>query len=147
MASIAEQTLDGFKAALLGQIAGVDQNVARARADPFSFDEAPWINIERGEENSRVFGEAADDNELSVAVEIGVKATQDEVWETKADAIAVQVHRKLFAYTAWPPSVARLRKTGSIALRDEASNTAGKLTLTYVVRFLTAADDLESGPG
>lgn len=145
--SLAEQTMQWFLGRLLDAIPGVDKHVERARADPTSFAEVPWINIERGEEETRRHGESADDNDLLVDVEIAVRADQTiPVWETKADMIAIKAHALLVDDEAKPPFIARIRKTGSIPMRDEADGTAGKLTLRYTVRFLTSAEDIEVVP-
>lgn len=145
--SLAERVCAAFLDCLLDQIPDVEKNVERARADPLSFDETPWINIERGDEESRRHGESADDNEMLVDVEIAVRADQTvRVWETKADALAVQAHRLLLAYSKWPSPVARIRKIASKPLRDEADGTAGKLTLTYAVRYLSSAFELDRAP-
>jgi len=150
MPSLSEQAREHFKLALLAapQISGVGSDVHRAREDAFSDTESSdgAINICAGDEAARALGERVDDNELVVEVEIHVRAAQNEVWETKADTIAVAAHAKLMAYTSWPVWIAKIRHMGVDRGGDRGNRTPGKETHRYAVRFLSSAQALDTAP-
>jgi hypothetical protein len=146
-ASIAEQIRAAFQAALLAnpQIVGIGDQVFRAREDLYSDRESTAINVVGGTSSARTMSTEIDDNEIEIMVEIFVRAVQDEVWETKADAIAVTAHAKIMAATM-PGTVARISITDRSPLGDNGERTPGKETLKYAVRYLTSAFALDQAP-
>jgi hypothetical protein len=76
-----------------------------------------------------------------------VRAAQNEVWESKADAIAVEAHARLLAYTSWPSGFIRIRKIGArFGGAERAERTPGILTVRYQVWFNTSAYALDKTP-
>src|SRR5262245_48601586 len=81
-------------------IAGIGARVERDREDGYAENEYALeegaVNIKPNDEASRIHGETADDNELTVDVEIMVRAAQGSVpWTTRANAYAKLVHERL----------------------------------------------------
>lgn len=148
--SISEQTREHFKLALLAapQIPEVGTRVVRAREDAISEQETSdgFINIKAGDEASQKLGSGVDQKELIVEIELQVRVVQGEVWETKADIIAVKMHAKLMAYASWPGPVAQIRHVGVDRGGDRGNRTPGKETHRYAVRFLNSARALDQGP-
>ncbi len=149
-ASISEQIREHFKLALLTapQIPEVLDRVVRAREDAISEQETSdgFINIKAGDEAAQKFGTRVDQKELVVEIEIQVRAVQGQVWETKADVIAVKAHAKLLAYSSWPSQIAQIRHVGVDRGGDRGNRTPGKETHRYAVRFLNSAAALDQGP-
>jgi hypothetical protein len=149
MASISERCRAAMKTALIvPEMALVPAaRVYRAREDAFSPDEEDSINIKGADESTAKMGRGADRNEEAVDVDIYVRAAQGEVWETKADAIMVEAHARLAAYTAWPPGFAEIRKIGArFGGAERAERTPGILTVRYQIWFQTSAQALDKTP-
>lgn len=148
--ALSEQVLAAFQAGLLNQIAGIDERVVRDREDAYGEDEFAidkgGINIKPDDEASRIMGENADDNEITVNVEIYVRAAQDDPWTKRANAFAVLVHARLMTAGVLPGFLARVRKIGTNWGGDESGRTPGKLTLKYAARYLSHARALDSAP-
>lgn len=147
MASISEQARQGFLLALTtpSLVPGA-LKVERAREDPYSERESGSINIKAEDEQTRMLGAHADDNEETVAVEVYVRPADGENWETKADAILVAAHARILSYANWPDGVARVRKTGKTPRSEQGDRTPGLFVLHYAVRFVTSAYALDSTP-
>lgn len=146
--SIAERILDAVKTALLAapHMLDVEDRVERAREDSYTRDELAEggaINVKASDENTKMFSEALDDNELSAEVII---YTRGDVWETRADRIAVLAHARIMGCAYDGLALARVRKTGRAYEADAADATAGRLTLQYAFRFLTLAGDITLQP-
>lgn len=121
--------------------------VYRAREDAFSRDEQDSINIKGADESTSAIGNEADKNEQVVDLDVYVRAAQNEVWETKADAIAVEAHARLLAYASWPGGFARIRKIGArFGGAERAERTPGMLTVRYQIWFQTSARALDKTP-
>lgn len=145
-ASISESVRAAFKTILDPLKPDTVLQVERAREDEYSARESPSINIKFDSEDSRVHGNSADNNQVGVNVEIYVRPGDAEVWETKADVIAVAAHALIMAYASWPAGVARVRKTGATPRSDQGDRTPGLLTLQYAVQFLSSAVALDKPP-
>jgi hypothetical protein len=143
-ASISERFRAAVQACLLAapQIDGVADRVDRAREDARSADEVSGINIAAADEPSKRQATTVNDKELHVDIQIFVRATGAEVWETVADAIDVAVAARLAAYTSWPIDRPIISETGREWTADEGDDTRGKLTLSYAIRFLNQAGDI-----
>ena len=128
-------------------IAGVDAaHITRAREDLYSAAEANALNVKGEDEQSKPLGEQIDDNELVVQLDIYVRATQAQVWETLADALWVKCHARLIAYTPWPAGFAKIRKIGMRFGGYAAELTPGLLTVRYAIRFLNMARAVDEAP-
>ena len=145
-ASIPERIAQAVQDALLAQppMLEVLARVERAREDAFSREEIAdgAINIRSGDERTRRYSDEVDDNELDIEIEINVRGP---VWETAADAIAVQVHARVRKH-AYPVQIALISKTGRSTKSEAGDYTPGQLTLTYTYRYLTRGDDLTLQP-
>jgi len=148
MASFSEQLREHVKTALLAapQIPEVLGRVERGREDSYSEREAGSINIRAEDEQSRVFSEEIDDNEMMVEIEIYVTAEQGVVWETLADVILVAMHARIMAYAGWAAILARVRKVSVRWAGDPGNRTPGLLTVRYAFRFLSRATAVDAGP-
>lgn len=120
--------------------------VDRAREDKYSDREDGSINIKADSVPKRVMGTNAYDCELNLLVEIYVRADQDTVWETKADAILVAAHARLKAYNAWPAGFARIENVDEDFAGDPEERTPGLLTAKYAIRYLSSSLALDSAP-
>lgn len=147
-ASQAEKLRAAALACLLGapQIPDVGSQVTRAREDKYSDREANSINIKADSVGKRLFGSAAYDCELTISLEIYVRAAQDEVWETKADAILVAAHARLKAYNAWPAGFAQIQNIDEQFGGDPEDHTPGMLTAKYAIRYLSSSAALDAAP-
>jgi hypothetical protein len=146
-ASIPERIAAAVQAALLAEpvMNEVVDRVERAREDAFSREEIAdgAINIRSGDERTRRHSDEADDNELDIDIEINVRA--GDVWETAADAIAVQVHARVKSYD-YGLKIALISKAGRSPKGEAGDYTPGQLTLTYTFRYLTLAADITAQP-
>jgi hypothetical protein len=141
--NIAEQVKLGLVA---GAIPGVVDHISRAREDAISYDEGDWLNVRIEDNAQRTFSEAIDDNELTVAIDIHVRG---DVWETKADAYAVQVHPIVIGrnYAGAGIVIARApRLTDQSWNAEPGDNTPGRRTMQYAFRFLSLAADITKQP-
>ncbi|HZF19504.1 MAG TPA: hypothetical protein VE008_07335 [Burkholderiales bacterium] len=150
-ATIFERIAEEVKTALLqADIPGIEERVERAREDAVTFDDGDSLNVMMDSNSQKVFSESIDDNELLVDVCISVRATGDSanVWETKADEYARQIHPVVMRrnYFAAGLKIARVRLTDQDWQAEAGDNTPGKRTLKYSVRFLTLADDITQQP-
>jgi len=150
-ATIFERIAEEVKAALLAAaIPGIAEQVERAREDASTFDDGDYLDVETDSNSQRIHGEQIDDNELLIDVCINVRATADSanVWETKADEYARQIHPVVMRrnYSAAGLKIARVRLTDQDWQAEAGDNTPGKRTLKYAFRFLTLADDITQQP-
>lgn len=145
--SIPERIAQAVQAALLADppMLEVLDRVERAREDSFSREaiEAGAINILSGEERTRLHSQEIDDNELDIDIEINVRGT---VWESAADVIAIQVHRRVKTHAYPGLALAQILKTGRSPKSQSGDYTPGQLTLTYTYRYLTRGDDITLQP-
>ena len=145
--SIIERIAEEVKSALIaGEIPGIAEQVERAREDASTFDEGDYINVRIEDNAQRTFSEAVDDNELMLALDIHVRG---DVWESKADAYAVQVHPlvHLRNYSAVGLALARApRLTDQAWSADPGESTPGRRTMNFAFRFLTLAGDITKQP-
>ena len=147
-ASIEERIAEAVKAALLAptQMPEVLDRVFRAREDAFSREEEASINITSDAQALKIFSTEIDDKELTLNVEIYVRG---DVWETLADAIAVQVHSRVMHrdYLGVDGvALARVRLLDGDWAAQEGDQTPGKRTLKYAFRYLAMADDITKQP-
>jgi hypothetical protein len=148
LASIPERIAAAVQDALLAEpvMIEVAARVERAREDAFSREEIVdgAINIRSGDERTRRHSDDVDDNELDIDIEINVRA--GDVWETAADAIAVQVHARVKTWAYTGIAIAVISKAGRSPKGEGGDYTPGQLTLTYTFRYLTLADDVTAQP-
>lgn len=144
-ASIFERIAEEVKLALRNQVPGIDERVFRGREDAIGDDEGDTVNVWTDDNTQRTFSDAIDDNELSIGVSIYVRG---DVWESKADAYAVQIHPLVMKrdYAAAGLKLARVRLTDQAWLAEDGDNTPGKRTMKFAFRFLTYAADITAQP-
>jgi hypothetical protein len=147
-ASIEERIAEAVKAALLAtpQIAEVADRVDRAREDSRHREEGESINIISDAMAVRSLSDEVDDKELTLNVEIYVRG---DVWETRADAIAIQAHTRVMRrnYKSTDSiALARLRLVDGDWTGQEGDQTPGKRIMKYAFRYLAMADDITLQP-
>jgi len=146
-ASIIERIAEEVKQALLaGEIPGIAEQVERAREDASTFDEGDYLNVRTEDKTQRTFSDQVDDNELILAVDVHVRG---DVWETKADIYAVQVHPLVYGrnYSAAGLVLARAPRLTDENWKAEAGDsTPGCRTMLFAFRFLTLAADITKQP-
>lgn len=147
-ASIIERLAEEVKAALLSGdgIPGIGEQVERAREDASTFDEGDYLNVRTEDNTQRTFSDLLDDNELVLAVDVHVRG---DVWESKADAYAVQVHPLVYGrnYSAAGLILARPPRLTDQSWKAEAGDsTPGCRTMLFAFRFFTLAADITKQP-
>jgi hypothetical protein len=147
-ASIVERIAEAVKAALLAapQIAEVVDRVDRAREDSRHREEGESINISSEALAVKSLSTSTDDKELTLNVEIYVRG---DVWETRADAIAVQAHTRIMRrnYKATDSvALAQLRLVDGDWTGQDGDQTPGKRTMKYAFRYLAMAEDITTQP-
>lgn len=146
---VAQAVQDALQPHLPGDpgITGIEARVERARADTITREDGDTINIESENEQLRPFDDGLDDCELTLAVQIYVTAAA--VWESTADAIAIQAHRRIRAYDYLVTAslkVAKVRRVEGDWDADQGDKMPGRRTLKYAFRFFTFADDITKQP-
>ncbi|HXC40816.1 MAG TPA: hypothetical protein VN667_17910 [Burkholderiales bacterium] len=144
-ASVYERIAEAVKTALTGQVSGISL-VERDREDLVARDEGDSINITTDAANTKPFGEAVDDNELTIDVHINVRG---DPFETRADAYAKQVHGLVTGrnYAGDGLKLARMPRLVQQDWTGEAGDeTPGTRTMKYAFRFLTLAADISAQP-
>ena len=147
-ASIEERIAEAVKTALLAapQITEVAERVDRAREDSRHREEGDSINISSDALAVKGLSSGVDDKELTLSVEIYVRG---DVWETRADAIAVQLHGRIMRrnYQGVDGIVlAQVRLVDGDWTGQEGDQTPGKRTMKYAFRYLAMADDITTQP-
>lgn len=142
MASLREQILARIAAALIGATpAGA--NVFRSREASITRAQTPAITVLMGGETDQRMSQAADKHTLRVLVAIFVRG---DPWDQLADTVAVPAHAVLMSDAALWALVLDVRKVASDPEAEEADRTAGTLSVTYDITYLTRASDITAQP-
>lgn len=145
-ASIAERIAAVVQGTLASPaITGIGTNVFRAREDALTREDGDMLNVVCDAEALRVHSDDLDDCELTLDVQIHVNG---DVWETKADAYAVQAHARIMAcdYLGAGIRLARVRRSDGDWSAEAGDQTPGKRTLKYAFRYFTFAADITKQP-
>lgn len=147
-ASIEERIAEAVKTALLAatQMPEVLGRVFRAREDALSREEGETINITSDALAVKSLSTDVDDKELTLNVEIYVRG---DVWETLADAIAVQAHARVMGRGYWAVDaikLAQVRLVDGDWTSQEGDQTPGKRIMKYAFRYLAMAADITKQP-
>lgn len=140
-ASIGEQVRARMKAALLAGNTDAGANVYRARETSFTRGNVPAIMIMANKLDAKPFSERVDSNVDNINLQFYVRG---DVWETLVDQLASQAHQVLLHDAQVLGLVASIRRSGELYEADEADQTAGMLTRTYAVKYLSRVDDVTS---
>lgn len=144
--SIFERVAECVKLSLLAvPITGIADRVFRAREDAVTAEEGDTLNVVTEDNSQRSFSDEVDDNELTIAVSIYVRG---DVWETKADVYARQVHALVmgYGYAGAGLKLAPPRLTDQDWTGEGGDRTPGKRTMKFAFRFLTLRTDISAQP-
>lgn len=143
--SIQDKIADAAKAALLAvpQITGVDGRVERNREDAYTREEGSGINLRSVSDPLRPISDEIDDCEYTLSADIYVFGAD---WEKQADAIAVEVEKRLRDYTYTGIKLTHLRRLGGEWDGDGVDNTPGKREVQFAYRFLVFSMDMTKQP-
>lgn len=145
--TIPEKIAQAVQAALLAepQITGIEGRIERAREDSIQRSEGDTVNLMSDSEQLQPVADDVDDCEYILSVQIYVAG---DVWETKADAYALLVHRRILGcdYAAAGAKLARVRRTDGDWGGDQGDATPGKRTLKYGFRYMAFSADMTKQP-
>lgn len=146
--SIEERIAEAMKTALLATptMPEIGDRVFRAREDAFNREEEAAINITTDGFSVKSLSAMVDDKELTLNVQIYVRG---DVWETLADAIAIQAHQRVMHrdYLGIDGiGIAQVRLVDADWISEEGDQTPGKRTMKYSYRYLSLAGDITIQP-
>jgi hypothetical protein len=104
------------------------------RVGSYDRDEMPYVLVTPESEETQRHDSVYDMTTLIVDVEIGVRASS---WKSAADAYADAINVLLMADATLKTLMVRLRRHGKKWDANEADMTAGTLTLSYDVMYLS----------
>lgn len=138
MSSLREQILSRVQAALLNATPAA-ASVLRAREISLTRNIVPAIVLMAGTNDVTRMATQVDKNAFTLKAEIFVRG---DVWETLADAIDVPMHQILMTDSQLAALISDIRRTGEEFEGQEADRTAGLLTVSYRVTWLSQAADI-----
>ncbi len=130
--SVIEQMLVQVQALLLGATSA-GQNVTRGRADPFSREELPAINVRRAPSTHEPQGQGRD--RVTAMFDVDIEVRGDD-WETQADALHASVDELLTQSPVLAGLVSGLRCISTDAQAEGGDDTAGRITARYQAQLL-----------
>lgn len=148
MSTIREQIMAKIVTTLAGTT-GVGTHIYRSRVIPLTRDIAPALVARPSPDMESVttlggaIGGAIADRSLSVDIEVYVRG---DAPDTLADPIIDSAHRKLMADKTLGGLCENITETGSQWQAKEADLTAGMLSVSYRIKYLTKSGDLSLAP-
>lgn len=133
MATIREQIMQYLKGTTLIGTAGAGSRVFRSRADKFTPDESPAINLvpDNEQPNEDTIGKV--NAMLHVEVQVYVRAASEA--DSVADAVIESVHSKIMADPQLGGLAFDISEDGTSWDFDEADRTALIVRMRYVVQY------------
>jgi len=141
MASIRESILAYIKGATLAGTAGVGTKIYRSRADSFTPDEAPALNvlIDNEQPNEDTIGKVNAD--MHIEVQVYHRGSEPD---RLADPIVLDVHARMMADTTLGGIAFDVTEDGTSWDFNEADKTALVVRMRYIVRYRHNRNSLTS---
>ena len=147
MAHVRKSIRDRFEARLKSQVSLVRRRVFASRVYPIDASKLPAITVYTGSEASGLHNMASGTPDLmrnlSVTVDCYVRIT--ETFDDDVDAICVQIEEAIandFTVNGFAKDV--VLNSTEIDFSGEAEQPVGIARMTFVVRYITAINDVET---
>ena len=142
MSSLREQILARIATALAAATPGGAQ-VFRSREVAITKGISPVIVVLMGGETDSRMSASTDKHQLRAVLAIFVRG---DPWDQLADAVATPMHQAVMNDAGLQALVLDVRKVSSEPESEEADRTAGTLSVTYEITYLTRAGDIAAAP-
>jgi hypothetical protein len=136
--SIRNEILARMTIALTGTLPDATP-VYRSREVAFARGDVPAVVVMPSDEDTQALSDLMEVSHLNVRIEIIVRG---DVWDSLADPIIVAAHGILLADAPLAALCAKLRRTSAKWEGHDADQTAGVLTQTYRLQYLTQTNQL-----
>tara|TARA_R100001591_G_C4340850_1_gene180606 strand:+ start:874 stop:1317 length:444 start_codon:yes stop_codon:yes gene_type:complete len=145
MAHVRQQIRDAVASRLTSQVSLVSSRVFTTRMHPLNEDLLPAISVYTGNETSERYTSGVTDINRELSLEIDLYVREASTFDDKCDAIAVQVEEAMAGdFTIGGLAKSSVLTSTEIQFDGEADQILGVAKLTYLVKYVTALNDVET---